>query len=84
MKIYRSKDVPWRVKCKRMVEQVYGVFCFESANWSWRQAILDRIKGWGNKGHEASVQIFCEKKRMRTSQDIVKGRQEQQERSAQR
>ena len=24
-RIYRSKDVPWRIKCKRMVEQVYSV-----------------------------------------------------------
>ena len=27
-KIYRSNDVPWRVKCRRMVEHVDSVFCF--------------------------------------------------------
>ena len=27
-KIYRSKDVPWRVKCGEMVEHVYSVFVF--------------------------------------------------------
>ena len=25
-KIYQSKDVPWRIKYTRMVEQVYSVF----------------------------------------------------------
>ena len=24
----RSTDVPWRIKCRRMLEQVYCVFCF--------------------------------------------------------
>ena len=28
-RVYRSKDVPRRVKCKRMVEPVYSVFCFD-------------------------------------------------------
>ena len=25
VKFYRSKDVPWRIKCRRMVEHVCGV-----------------------------------------------------------
>ena len=33
-KMHRSKDVPWRVRCRSMVEQVYGVFSFECARWS--------------------------------------------------
>ena len=45
VKIYRSKDVPWRVKCRRMVEQVCSVFCFGSENGCWSQAVVDRIKG---------------------------------------
>ena len=45
VKIHRSKDVPWRVKCRRMVEHVYSVFCLEVKNWSWTQKTLDRIRG---------------------------------------
>ena len=26
--IYRSKDVPWKVKCQRLVDHVYAVFAF--------------------------------------------------------
>ena len=49
VKIYRSKDVPWRVKCMVMLEHVYSVFCFGSESWSWSRAILDRMKGWETK-----------------------------------
>ena len=45
-KIYRNKDVPWRVKCWRKVEHFYSVFCFGSENVSCSQAILDTIDGW--------------------------------------
>ena len=60
VKIYRSKDVPWRVKCRRMMEHVYSVFCFGSENWSWSRATLDRIDGWGDKGDEAGISIKTE------------------------
>ena len=43
--IYRSKDVPSRVKCRNMVDQVHSVFCSGSENWPWSDAILDRSKG---------------------------------------
>ena len=33
--IYRCKDVPWRAKCRRMVEQVFCVFYFGSDKWSF-------------------------------------------------
>ena len=33
----KRKDVPWRVKCRSVVGQVYGVFCFRSENWCWSQ-----------------------------------------------
>ena len=46
--IYHSKDVPWRMKCRR-VEQVYRVFWFDSEKWSWSRATLDRIKGLETK-----------------------------------
>ena len=42
--IYRSTDVPWRVKCRRVVEQVYSVFCSCSENGCWSQAVMDRIE----------------------------------------
>ena len=45
-KIDRSRDVPWRVKCRRMMDHVCCVVCFGSKFWSWSQATLDRIKGW--------------------------------------
>ena len=32
VKICRCKDVQWRVKCRRMVDPVYSVFCFGSEN----------------------------------------------------
>ena len=37
MKDNRSKDVPWRVKCRKMVEHVYSVFSSGSENWSRSQ-----------------------------------------------
>ena len=55
VKIYRSKDVPRRERCRRMVEYVHSVFCFGSENGSWIQATLDRIKGWETKGDETSI-----------------------------
>ena len=32
-------------KCRRMVNQVYSVFCFGSEHCSWWTAILDRSEG---------------------------------------
>ena len=32
--VYRSKDVPWRIKCRRLVDHVYSVFSFGSEVWS--------------------------------------------------
>ena len=59
VKIYSSKDVPWRVKCRRVVEHVFRVFCFGSENWSWSRGILDSIKGWETK---VMRRLFCFKK----------------------
>ena len=44
-RIFKSKDVPWRINCKRMVAHVC-VFCFDCESWFWSCGILDRIKGW--------------------------------------
>ena len=59
---YRSKDIPWRVKCRRMVKHVYSVFCCGSENWSWRHASLDIIEGWETK---AMRRVFRFKKKKR-------------------
>ena len=53
VKICRSKDVPWRVKCRRMVEHVYSVFCFGSENWSWNQSRQNQRMG--NEGDESFI-----------------------------
>ena len=47
--IYNSKDVPWRVKCQRLVGHVYPVFASGSETWSWTQQTLEKIKGWETK-----------------------------------
>ena len=52
-----SKDLPWRAKCRRMVEHVYSVFCFGSENWSWSQK-----QRMGNKGEESFVSMQKRKK----------------------
>ena len=33
--IYKSKDVPWKVKCQRLVDHVYAVCALGNENWSW-------------------------------------------------
>ena len=69
VKIYRNKDVPWRVKCRRMVEHVQSVFCFGSGTWSWSRATLDRIKGWGIM---AMRRVFrSTEKKMRRGQTVA-------------
>ena len=44
--VYRSKDVPWRIKCRRLVDHVYSVFSFGSEIWSLTIQTKDRIKRW--------------------------------------
>ena len=44
IKIYKSKDVPWRIKCQRLVDHVYAVFSFGSEIWSWTQQTLEKLK----------------------------------------
>ena len=44
--IYKSEDVPWKVKCQRLDDHVYAVFTYGSENWSWPTQTLDRTKGW--------------------------------------
>ena len=52
-----SKDVPWRINCRRVAERVYSVFCFEGelvmeqSNLGWNQRL-------GDNSCEASIQIL--------------------------
>ena len=45
IKIYRSKDIMWRIKCQRLVDPVYPVFSFGSENWSWTQQTTEKLNG---------------------------------------
>ena len=49
IKIFRNKDVPWRVKCRRLVDHVYPVFCFGSENWSCTMETMNKINRWETK-----------------------------------
>ena len=51
-----------RVKCRKMEEHAYSVFCYGSENWSWSQATLNRIKRLETK---AMSRLFRVKKRKR-------------------
>ena len=42
--IFKSKDVSWKVKCRRLDDHVYPVFAFGSENWSKTKLTLERIK----------------------------------------
>ena len=64
--IYRSKDVPWRVKGRRMVEHVYSVFFFGGENWSWTQQTLGQNQRMGNKGGESTISRQREKDEARS------------------
>ena len=44
--IFKSKDVPWRIKCKRLVDHVNAVLSSGSETWSWTQQTLGKNKGW--------------------------------------
>ena len=48
-KSYRSKDVSWRERCRRMVEHVCDVLCLGNENWSGSRATMDRIRKWETK-----------------------------------
>ena len=47
--MYKSKDVPWKVRRRRLVDHVCAVFAFGSENWSWTVLALKKIKGWETK-----------------------------------
>ena len=73
MKFYRSVDVPWRVKCRRIVAYVYSVFCFGSVNWSWSRASPNRIEGWETKAMRRVLR-FKKIRKMRRGQIMAQGR----------
>ena len=69
--IYKSKDVPWKVKCQRLVDHVYAVFAFGSEIWSWTQQTMEEIKGWETK----TIPIIPSKyKTMRRGSDTTRER----------
>ena len=41
---FKSKDVPWKVKCQRLVGHVCAIFAFGSENWSWTQRTVEKSK----------------------------------------
>ena len=57
--IYRSKDVPWKVKRQRVVDHVYAVFAFWSENWSWTQQTLVDYHLRGNDYSFDALQTNC-------------------------
>ena len=40
--IFKSKDVPWKVKCQRLVDHVFVIFAFGNENWSWPQQTMEK------------------------------------------
>ena len=48
IKIYESKDVPWRIECQRLVDHVYAVFSLRKRNLVVDTADIGKMKGWEN------------------------------------
>ena len=40
--MFKSKDVPSRVKCQRLVDHMYAIFSFGSETCSWTQQTLEK------------------------------------------
>ena len=47
--IFKSKDVPWKIKCQRLVDHVNAEFAFWSENLSWTVQTMEKIKRWETK-----------------------------------
>ena len=47
--IFTSKDVPWKVKCQRLVDHVNAVFASGSENCFWTMRTKKKIKRWETK-----------------------------------
>ena len=47
--IYKSKNIPWKIKCWRLVDHVFAVLSFGSENWTWTIKTIERIKEWETK-----------------------------------
>ena len=52
--IYKSIDVPWRLKCQRVVDHVFALFTFGSENWSWTQQTMEKSKD-GNQDDDTII-----------------------------
>ena len=61
--IYMSTDVPWKVKCQRLVGQVCAVFAFGSENWSWTKQTMETMKRLGNRDNVSLVPIQITQRR---------------------
>ena len=57
----RSKGVPWRLACNRILEDVSSVFLFRFGSWSWSQQALQKKK-LGDKHDESLIQILFKRK----------------------
>ena len=53
--IYKSKDVPWKVTCQRLMDHVFAVFSFGSETWSWTQQTLKKNKKVRNTNNDEVV-----------------------------
>ena len=59
-KIYRSKDVPWRIKCQRLVDHVYAVFPLEVKLGRGQQTQEKKV---GDKNNDEAVQAEKRKRK---------------------
>ena len=57
VKIYRSKDVPWRVESRRMVEHALSVFCFGSEKLVLDPENSRQDQRMGNNGDDSSITL---------------------------
>ena len=51
---HRSKDIPRKIKCQRLVDHVFAVFSFGSENWSWTTQTFERM---GDKAYASSFPV---------------------------
>ena len=55
--IYKSKDIPWKIKCQRLVDHVCAVFAFGVKYWSWTIHNDGQNQRIGNQDSDTFVQF---------------------------
>ena len=70
IQVFRSKDVPWRIKCGRLVDHVYSVFSLGSENSSWTVQTMDKKQEVGDKDNHAFS--FQKEGRMKYGSNSIK------------